>query len=333
MAVIESIPVHWYSDPTVLAAERRRVLRAGWQYVGPAAEVAEPGSYSTADLAGLPIVITRDVDGTLRGFANVCRHRGAVVAEGCGRRKTLQCMYHGWTYRLDGTLHRTPGMEVEDDVRLAPVAVAEFGPLLFACGDPGVEPLAEQLRPFAELVRDVACIDIDRLVHRCRIEHSIDANWKAVVENFIECYHCPLVHSETLPGYGDEGYRIGQIGPLHTQDLETERFCFAYLYPCSQLSAFGAEHAFVARAIQPDGPDRTRVALDYWFLPEAADDAAERYVAWFEHVIGEDKPWCEATQRGLASGAIERGLLNPDAESGLCEFHKLLVEQLGDAVT
>jgi choline monooxygenase len=308
------------------------VLRSGWQYIGSASDVADAGTFTTAEIAGLPIVVTRAEDGQLRGFANVCRHRGAVVAQGCGRRKTLQCMYHGWTYRLDGSLHRTPGMEIDSDTGLVPIAVAEFGPLLFASGSTGVEPLADHIAPFAAMVRDIAGIDMQAIRYRERTQHVIEANWKAVVENFIECYHCPLVHSETLPGYGDEGYRVGQLGLLHTQDLASERFCFAYLFPSTQVSAFGAEGAIVARAIQPDGPTRTKVALDFWFEPDVADDAAAAYVAWFERVIGEDKPMCESAQRGFASGAIERGLLNVNAESGLCEFQRLLVDALGDTV-
>ena len=326
-----TIPADWYTTTESLARDRATALRQGWQYIGPATDVAEPGSFTTGDLAGLPIVITRDVDGTLRGFANVCRHRGALVAEGCGRRRTLQCRYHGWTYRLDGTLHRSPGMTLDEDVRLPAIAVATLGPLLFAAADPRTEPLETALGPFLDLLDRVAGVELRRLVHRCRLEHTIAANWKVVVENFIECYHCPLVHTETLPGYGDDDYRIGQFGSLHTQHLDDQRFCFAYLFPTTQLSAYGHESAFVARAITPEGPDRTRVALDYWFLDDCADDAAGRYVEWFERVIGEDKPLCESVQHGLASGAIDRGYLNPDAEAGLAAFQQLLLDAFDDA--
>ena len=330
MAAVESLPGRWYTDPEVLLAEREQVLRAGWQYLGPSAAVAEPGSFAAFDLAGLPIAVTRDAAGTLRGLVNVCRHRGAVVAEGCGRRRTLQCRYHGWTYDLDGRLRATPGMELDREERLPEIPVCELGPLLFATADPDAEPLEEALGPFLAMVRDVAGLDIATLVHRRRIEHSIAANWKVVVENFIECYHCPLVHAETLPGYGGEGYAVDQFGPLHTQRLDEERFCFAYLFPITQLSAYGKEHAVVARAIVPESHDRTRVAIDYWFAADADDAGAERYVEWFERVLGEDVPLCESVQTGLASGGFERGWLNADAESGLREFQDQLVRALGD---
>jgi choline monooxygenase len=152
-----------------------------------------------------------------------------------------------------------------------------------------------------------------------------------VVENFIECYLCPLVHAETLPGYGDDDYRIGQFGPLHTQHLDDQRFCFAYLFPTTQLSAYGGESAFVARTIQPLDHATTRVALDYWFLDDCDPVAADRYIDWFEHVIGEDKPLCESVQHGLASGALDRGYLNPDAESGLAAFQRLVTDALIEA--
>ncbi len=332
MAAVETIPTSWYSDPAVLDAEERLILRRGWQYVGPGVDVADPGTYMTAELAGLPIVITRDGEGELRGFANVCRHRGALVAEGCGRRKTLQCMYHGWTYLLDGSVHRTPGMEAPAGTALMPIAVAEFGSLLFACGDPDAEPLDAHLAPFATMVAETAGMDVAALRFRCRRDHDIAANWKAVVENFIECYHCPLVHAETLPGYGTEGYRIDQLGLLHIQELARESYVFGHLFPATQLSAFGLDKAFVARAIRPDGPTRTRAALDFWFLPDADETAAGEFVDWFERVIGEDKPLCESAQRGYVSGAIERGLLNADAESGICAFQGLLIDRLDGAV-
>jgi choline monooxygenase len=328
---VPTIPADWYTTTVSLDRDRASVLRRGWQYIGPATDVAEPGSFTTGELGNLPIVITRDDDGTLRGFANVCRHRGAIVAEGCGRRRTLQCRYHGWTYKLDGSLHRSPGMTVDEDVRLPAISVATLGPLLFAAVDPDCEPLETVLAPFLELLDGVAGVDPNRLVHRRRLEHSIAANWKVVVENFIECYHCPLVHAETLPGYGDDDYRIGQFGPLHTQHLDDQRFCFAYLFPTTQLSAYGLENAFVARAIKPLDHTSTHVALDYWFLDDCADEAADTYIDWFEHVIGEDKPLCESVQHGLSSGAIDRGYLNPDAESGLVAFQQLVCKALDEA--
>ena len=328
-AAIPTIPISWYVDREALAREERLILAPGWSYIGDASDVAEPGTFMTAQLGKVPIVVTRDRDGELRALANVCRHRGAVVAEGCGRRSTLQCPYHGWTYLLDGSLHRAPGMEAPEGTRLPQLAVATVGPLLFACADPAAEPLAPLLAPFRELVRDIAGLDVETVERRRRIEHVIDANWKAVVENFIECYHCALVHATTLPGFGSEEYTVELHGRLQTQRLDEARFAFAFLYPNTLVSAYGDGGAIVARTLVPAGPSRTTVALDYWFEPRVPEAEADEWVAWFESVIAEDVPLCESVQTGYESRAIDRGLLHPVREAGLAHFHRLLREDLG----
>jgi choline monooxygenase len=329
--LVNSIPAHWYTDPARLELERASVLGRGWQYLGDATEVAGPGSYSAADLGGMPVVVTRDRAGVLRGLVNVCRHRGSVIAEGCGRRATLQCPYHGWTYDLDGALRSTPQLGAPDGVRLPEVAVATVGPLLFGSTDLTLSTPEPELHPFLDLVGEVAGIDLGTLRRRTRLAHVIDANWKVVAENFVECYHCPLVHSKTLPGFGGDNYEIGQVGPLHTQHLVPDRFAFAHLFPNTQLSAFGTNGAFVARALVPEGHARTRVILDYWFVDGVADAEAAEFVDWFELVISEDLPLCESVQRGLASGGLDAGILGTSCEPGVSEFQRQLVDALDTA--
>ena len=122
-----TIPSRLYIDPVYLELERERVFAHTWQLVGRLEQVAESGQFFTVDVGNDAIVVLRDGD-TLRSFYNVCLHRAGPVAHGCGKRQTLQCKYHGWTYTLDGRLLRAPEMEgVErfspDDMRLRPVAV------------------------------------------------------------------------------------------------------------------------------------------------------------------------------------------------------------------
>lgn len=331
MRTVASIPSEWFTDPAILRRERAAVFAPHWHYVGSAAEVAEPGSFMTGDLGGLPIVITRDDEGELRALANVCRHRGHVVATGCGRRKTLQCGYHGWTYRLDGSLHRaTGGVEVAPDAgRLPELAVATIGPLLFVCVDRDVTPLRELLAPFLDLARSVSEVDFDRLERRRSILHVLDANWKIVAENFMECYHCPLVHGDTLPGYGgDSDYLIETHGMLVTQRFDREKFSWVSLFPNTQISVFGDDRALVARQLVPDGAGRTRATLDYWFDRDVDDAGADKYIDWFEAIVAEDIPLCNAVQIGCESGMLDRGLLHPGEESGPLRFEELLITAL-----
>src|SRR5271166_2547983 len=100
-----TIPSRWYFDPDLADLEKRVVFGNTWQVAGRTDSVAEPGSYVTADLAGEPILVVRDLDGTLRAFSNVCRHRGApLLSDPCGKVSKLRCRYHGWTYDLTGRL-------------------------------------------------------------------------------------------------------------------------------------------------------------------------------------------------------------------------------------
>jgi choline monooxygenase len=108
LASATTLPAFAYTDAAILAAEQERIFRRSWEPIGNAADVAAPGSFLTAEVAGAPIVVTRDAGGVLHGFFNVCRHRAGPVAVGKGARKSLTCRYHGWTYALDGRLVTTP---------------------------------------------------------------------------------------------------------------------------------------------------------------------------------------------------------------------------------
>ena len=137
-----TLPFDWYSDPAVLRLERERIFRRAWQYAGRTGQVAEPGAFFTCDAGGLPIVVVRGKDDGLRAFLNVCRHRGSLVCEGEGRRETLQCPYHAWTYDLDGSLRAAPRTDREpgfdrSDLGLRPVAVDAWGPFVFVNPDSG----------------------------------------------------------------------------------------------------------------------------------------------------------------------------------------------------
>src|ERR1700716_4417468 len=192
-----TLPFSWYTDDELLRRERARIFARSWQYAGRAEQVAEPGSFLTADAGGIPVLVTRDESGELRAFLNVCRHRGAVLTEGCGERSTIQCHYHAWTYDLDGSLRTAPRSEREpgfdkSELSLVPASVGTWGPFLFVNPDPDAVLLAEHLGELPEIL--ARAIDVDGLFFHSRVEFGANANWKIVVENFLECYHCPTAH-------------------------------------------------------------------------------------------------------------------------------------------
>src|SRR5690349_3952951 len=148
LALATTIPSRWYTDPAMLSLEAERVFGRTWQLVGRSNTVRRAVDCFICSTADEPPVVTGDTAGQLHAFYNVCRHRAGSVAEGCGNRKTLQCLYHAWTYGLDGQLLHTPEFEGVRDFDtsqygLRPVQVGTWGPFVFANLDPDAPPLAE----------------------------------------------------------------------------------------------------------------------------------------------------------------------------------------------
>ena len=179
----------------------------------------------------MPIVITLAADGVLRGFVNVCRHRGAILATGAARRGTVQCPYHAWTYDLDGRLRAAP-RSAEDpafaacDLGLVPVSVGTWGPFVFANPDPAAEPLADALGDLPAVVAEHG-LDVDALRFNRRVRYEIRANWKIALENYLECYHCPVNHPGLVEVIDERrlelvahGRRTSQFAPVHPHTLE-----------------------------------------------------------------------------------------------------------------
>ncbi|HEY3962017.1 MAG TPA: Rieske (2Fe-2S) protein, partial [Gaiellaceae bacterium] len=167
-----TLPFAWYSDGAQLRRERAQIFARAWQYGGRAEQIAAPGSYLATEAGGIPILVVRDQQGELRAFLNVCRHRGAVLTDGCGTRETIQCHYHAWTYDLDGSLRAAPRSDREpdfdkDDWSLLPASVGTWGPFLFVNPDPHAQPLDEYLGELPEiLARDIG---INGLVFHSRV--------------------------------------------------------------------------------------------------------------------------------------------------------------------
>jgi phenylpropionate dioxygenase-like ring-hydroxylating dioxygenase large terminal subunit len=151
-----------------------------------------------------------------------------------------------------------------------------------------------------------------------------------VAENFMECYHCPLVHGDTLPGYGDDEYIIEEHGRLVTHRLDRDKFSWASLFPNTHLSVYGRHRVLIARQLVPDGSGRTRATLDYWFDRDVEDESVEETVAWFETIVKEDVPLCNSVQVGCESGFLPRGLLHPEQERGPVQFEEMLLAALSD---
>ncbi|MHB1241799.1 MAG: aromatic ring-hydroxylating oxygenase subunit alpha [Gaiellaceae bacterium] len=343
-----TLPFDWYSDPAVLRLERDRIFRRAWQYVGRADQVAEPGAFFTCDLGGVPVVVVRGKVGELRAFLNVCRHRGSLVCEGEGRRETLQCPYHAWTYDLDGSLRaaprsdREPGFDKEG-LGLVPVSVGAWGPFVFVNPDGTAAPLADTLGDLPALLAG-AGLDVDSLRFLKRSSSEYEANWKVCSENFLECYHCQVAH----PGFSKvvdvsvDAYVLEasptfstQYGPVRESwrgDFDPRgpiaRGQFHFLWPNVTINLMPGHPNLSIGPIVPAGPERTTRFLDYFVGPDVEQAWIDDMLEFDDQVGREDTVLVERVQKGLRGGGIEHGRLLPESEQLIAHFQGLLLDAL-----
>jgi phenylpropionate dioxygenase-like ring-hydroxylating dioxygenase large terminal subunit len=344
-----TLPADSYIDPGVLRLEHDRIFRRAWQYAGRLDQVAAPGDFFTSRAGIVPVVVTRDREGELRGFVNVCRHRGSeVVREASGHRQTLQCHYHAWTYGLDGTLQAAPRSDREpgfdpSEYSLIPVQVGTWGPFVFVNPDREAGTLAETLGELPELVAS-AGVDVDALRFRLRSDYELDANWKVACENFLECYHCSVAH----PGFSavvdvsPDAYQLelngtfsSQFGPvredrkaIYDTSGEVARSQFHFLWPNMKLNILPGRPNLSIGPVLPVDPERTVGFRDYFFAEDANDEWIEGLLEFDNQVGREDTVLVESVQRGLRSGMVERGRLLLNSEQLIHDFQRRVAEAL-----
>ena len=213
------LPASNYIDPGAFEIDKYKIFYRSWQCVGHVSELATAGAYLTFKVVEEDIVVIRGHDDRIRAFFNVCRHRGHPVAEGRGRRSSLVCGYHGWTYDLDGRFRAAPQASAEDlksceGLRLREIQLEIFLGFIFINLDdaqPPLEPTLDGIKEeFESFHPNPQAL---RFVCETSIEH--ESNWKVSVENYNECYHCPNVHATSLVKgvLALEGYSIAVKGP------------------------------------------------------------------------------------------------------------------------
>ena len=337
------LPAAAYTSAPVLDWERRHLFAGTWTCVGRTAEVFT-GADGTAVtqralvVGDIPVLLTRSA-GTVRAFANTCRHRGHELLPegGTGHRELVPCPYHAWAYGLDGTLRRAPGFqdvpsfEPRSHGLLELPAVDWHGWVLTnATGD--AAPFAEHVGGMAALVAPYAP---ERLEPAGRHEYTVRANWKVIVENYQECYHCPLIHPELCavspPTSGDNydlpGAWVG--GSMDLRDgvetmsltggsrgsfiegVDRRRVLYLGLFPNLLLSLH--PDYVMAHVLVPEAPDRTRVSCA-WYVPEGVADASYAVEFW-DRTNRQDWEACESVQRGLSSPHFRPGPFAPNEDA------------------
>jgi Rieske 2Fe-2S family protein len=339
-----TLPADAYLDPAVLEWEIEHVFRSGWVCIGRSNELLGPEQMRAVDVGGEGVLLVRGGDGALTGFSNVCRHRGHELAPVGGDAidiRSIRCPYHAWSYRFDGTLRaaptltQTPGFDM-GDYPLVPVGVAEYLGWLWVDLTGNAEDIAENFGNLAELA---APYDTERLRTAATHSYVIDANWKIVVENYNECYHCSTIHPElcevTPPDSGYDHHPSGMwMGG--TMDLKPHAVTMSldgssggtnfpgveaeglerqvwYLTVMPNLLLSMHPDYVMTHRLTPIGIDQTLVECAWLFSPEVMDTPGfdPSYAVDFWDITNrEDWAACAGVMRGVKNRGYRPGPLS-----------------------
>jgi len=354
----------WYTDPDVFALEQERIFSTQWMCVLRGDDLPGAGDYRLVQVGREQVVVSRNRRGEIRAFLNVCRHRGMrVCTEPAGTARKFQCGYHAWTYDLDGKLVAAPNLTKMPDVDrdaygLRGIAVQEWMGYVWVCLAP--EPPSFTGTVLGELVTRLGEAEtfdawqVADLRLGKRIAYDVHANWKLIIENFMECYHCATIHpelTEVIPEFADgwaaqtyvgrgaefgegvEGFTVdgsAGVAPLPLLAADQERRYFAVTIKPSVFVNMVPDHVVVHRMV-PTAVDRTYVECDWLFLPEVVEAGTDvsRSVELFDRVNRQDFEACERTQPAMSSAAYADGGSLVPAEHHIETFHAWVREQLG----
>jgi phenylpropionate dioxygenase-like ring-hydroxylating dioxygenase large terminal subunit len=340
-----TLPFSWYSDPVIYKREIEQIFHKYWLYAGPAHAVSKPGDFFRIDIAGVPVIVTRDKNDQLHAMVNVCRHRGAEVKlDQSGNCPALTCHYHAWTYGLDGSLKSAPRSRAEagfdkEQYGLRKLAIDTYGPFIFVALDPDVLPLQHYLGDLPKIITDTG-VNLDRLRLRDRKEYRLRANWKVVIENFLECYHCPNAHPSfadaiDLNRYDSDEYAFfsTQYGPPATPDDDTTRQVkegrYNFFWPTLSLNIYPGGGNLSTNQIIPIDENNSLAIYEYFFEEGVDETEAAETSALIHQVMVEDVVLCESAQRGMASGQVQEGRLITKHEHSISHFQDLVRSTVG----
>jgi len=360
-----SLPQAAYIDGAYYAREQSAIFWDQWFCAGRSERLAKRGSYCVLDIAGESVIAVRGDDGCIHAHVNLCRHRGSRLLCGEGVvRGAIRCPYHGWAYALDGTLVASPFIPIDaipDSAQhLHHVAVEEWGGFFFLHLSP--ERAAHErptlLAQLGAIPERLARYPLAALHTAHTIRYEVAANWKVLLENYNECYHCAGVHPElcrVVPAFKQHGgaaldwdrgiphregaftFSFSGTTPRHPfgglNDDERTRHKGELIYPNFLLS-LSADHV-ASFTVWPDGPEKSVVICDFLFHPdEMAKPEFDPYdaIEFWNLVNKQDWAICERVQSGMKSRYFHYGYYAPMEDASL-DIRRYIASRLGpDAV-
>ncbi len=336
-----AVPGYWFTDPKIFAQERERIWYKNWQFVGREEQLANPGDYLSCTIGDEPILLTRTSSGKLRAMYNVCPHRGMRIVEGQGNCKRLQCPYHGWIYNLEGQLQAVTYPESFPDldksaIALPKVQVDSWCGFIFVNLDPEARPLSEFLAGVPQHLEQYSQ-PWEALRIANKLTYQVPYNWKILLENYIDVYHIPMVHPQTiapdvqLPGFVSSSLSGIHLLQKYDYSVPTEPTYIAWLFPNTTILTL--ENFVLVWQVNPINPELTIIEKFFCQSPEQMEKfplKIERETPLqFAKVFDEDTYVNTIMQQQVKSRAYKPiQPLAQGTEYGIFYFRKTLIEAM-----
>jgi len=355
-----------YTDPEIFRLEQQHIFETMWNCVLRADALPSAGEWKTVTVGREEIIVVRTRKAGIQAYYNVCRHRGMRVCTTAeGKSRTLQCGYHAWTYALEGDLVAAPNLTSMPDVNrqeygLKPVHIREWLGYVWVCladEPPSFEDtvLGEVRTRFGE-VQSIDNYGIEHLKLGESQTYEVQANWKLIIENFMECYHCATIHpelTEVIPEFADGLASQRKNGEIHgasfgsdvegfTVDGSSGVAALPAIAPTQDRKYYAItvkpqvfintvpDHVIIHRMF-PQSESHTTVVCDWLFLPEVIEQGMDitKSVELFHRVNLQDFEACEQTQPSMSSKAYTQGGVLVPSEHHIAEFHQWWNQMMG----
>ena len=332
------LPGWCYVAPEWYEREVAGLFRKDWLCVGRAEQVPNAGDFFTIEIVGHPLLVVRDETNTVRVHSAICRHRGAIIAEGqSGKCRAFVCPYHSWTYSLGGKLMSMPGnpppMAGAEGFRtadhgLTPIRAELWGGFIFVTFNETAPPLVEWL---GDLPAFLAEYDLENLQWTHQDVYHVDCNWKVWLENAFENYHAMTIHRKHMDPAKPQNWQFeNSAGPWEA--MYSKRSIVAYsglpeIPGLDERKASGLFHIWVQPSVQiiltssymkfrqylPEGPEKLRLHENWTFpkstvaRPDFSDIVGPEYYEKYSQIVKEDLGINPVVQKGMRSGAYRPG--------------------------